>query len=109
MLKQSKQQSVDDPIDEADEAFSELDVLDDSNSMYMVSSENISRCYMYTCVLQHALVAGSMFLHLCCHLCRVVHVCSIYLLLVLCAVFTYLAHCLTVVQSKVIVHTSFAI
>ena len=36
MLKQAKKQAVDDPVDEADEAFSELDVLDDSNSMYMV-------------------------------------------------------------------------
>ena len=36
MLKQAKQ-SVDDPMGD-DEAFSELDALDDINSMYMVRS-----------------------------------------------------------------------
>ena len=57
MLKQAKKQSVDDPIDEADEAFSELDVLDDSNSMYMVSPTNISWCCMCTCNSEHVLAA----------------------------------------------------
>lgn len=34
MLKQAKQQNVVDPL--VDEEFSELDALDDANSMYMV-------------------------------------------------------------------------
>lgn len=36
MLKQAKQQGVDDPAGLTSDEFSELDVLDDSNSMYMV-------------------------------------------------------------------------
>lgn len=40
MLKQSKQQKVDDPLDEE---FSEMDVLDDANSMYMVRPKELGQ------------------------------------------------------------------
>lgn len=36
MLKQAKPQGLDDPAGLVSDEFSELDVLDDSNSMYMV-------------------------------------------------------------------------
>ncbi|KAL3151993.1 hypothetical protein ABBQ32_001114 [Trebouxia sp. C0010 RCD-2024] len=44
MLKQAKQQDVDDPAGLTSDEFSELDVLDDSNSMYMVVGFEVMAC-----------------------------------------------------------------
>ena len=45
MLKQAKQQAVDDPAGLTSDEFSELDVLDDSNSMYMVRLRETRRTW----------------------------------------------------------------